>query len=82
MRLLTTVTAALVFLVVVSYGMATSWYHDDQCMIAQWKCAAGTLGVAGIVFVGPAAALATLVTATAWCVHAFQSSGRRIGRDS
>jgi hypothetical protein len=82
MRVLTAVTAALVFLVVLAYGMADSWYHDDLCMIDQWKCDAGMLGLVGVVLVGPIAALATLVTLTAWAVHAFRSAGPRSRGDS
>jgi hypothetical protein len=81
MRVLTAVTAALVALAIATFCVAHAWYHDDQCMIAQWKCDAGTVGLFGAVMVGPIAAVAALVTMTAWGVHAFQSAGQRSRRD-
>ena len=75
MRVLTGVTTALVLLAIVSYGLLDSWYHDDQCMIEQWKCSAGGLGLVGILLFGPLAALSTLVTLIAWVVEAFGSPG-------
>lgn len=71
MRVLTAVTAALVFLMIVSVGVFSSWYHDDQCMIAQWKCDAGTLSLFAMIVVGPFAALFTLVTLVALAVQLF-----------
>jgi hypothetical protein len=57
--------------------VAKAWYHDDQCLIAEWQCEVGTLGLLGMVVLGPIAAGSVLVTLIAWGADITKGPGPR-----
>ena len=65
-------------LVVVSalgYAVAETWYHDDACYIAEWKCEVGDLGFAAFFWGGALGGLSLLVGTTAAGITAIRRRG-------
>jgi hypothetical protein len=74
--ILTAVTVGLALLATGSILVAIAWYHDDQCLIAEWQCSLGALGLFGFMVLGPLAALSALLTALVWAVELLHRDGR------
>jgi hypothetical protein len=75
-RLLTVVTAVLLLLVAASILAAKTWYHDDQCFIAEWQCEVGGLGLLGLLVFGQLAVVSALLALAAWGAHFLGRRGR------
>jgi hypothetical protein len=74
--ILTAVTTVLALLAAGSLLVAKAWYHDDQCLIAEWQCGAGAIGLLGFVVLGPLAVLSALITLLVWAAHLLRRDVR------
>ena len=74
-RGLTGLTIALALLTATAYVVAALWYHDDQCLIAEWQCDAGVIGLFAFVVGGIATAVAVVAAAVAWAVYLRRKRG-------
>jgi hypothetical protein len=63
---LTAITCLLGIAGLVSWGVASAWYRDDMCELAQWKCDWGVYGLVGAIVGAFATAIGVIVTFVAW----------------